>query len=621
MTQEEALEHLVFTIENDFKHTDYSRVTQLSKDYKFFITGKDIKDRLKRFNPREDEELFKQRCALTIPVAPAACGSLIKPFYKVARTQPLIEKILPAKKSFGKAQAEVVDRIKTFYGSETNDAGLNYFLKNRFVELSFWDPNSWVVVEFDEFDSKTEKARPRPFEVSCQDAVNFSIVNNIVQFLIVKAKIRIKAANSEDVVDGDKYTIYADEHAIVAQQTLLKENEADLLGNQHFRTVNEKSYIFSIYEHKAGKVPVVRIGYKRDLETDGRTFVSPLHDALCYLEKSIKQGSEFDLSTCLHTFPQKLIRLTKTCPGDGKQKCFGGHLADGNLCTNCKGTGKPVHTSGQDLVEVEIPETKDEYIPLTDYVYYVPLPIDLLKLQKQWLDDLKIDCHQAVFNSTVLIKKTSSSDLSQGGGTKTATEADMDMDSVYDTLNPFAEKISSTWSSFVELIAIFTDNANKVEWIHRFPTNFKLKSKEMLYQDLTTANNGNLPAFVKEAITDEIAEQAFVDDPKGIIRYRVQKMHYPFMGKSETEIIAAINSDLVLKETKVLYHYYDFIIDALEREFEKIGKDFYVDLDVYQRQQEIDKKVAEILLKLEAQTPKAVLYGARDEGKPDEITA
>lgn len=610
MKLEEALKQLINIIENNNSHVDYDRVTSLAKDYKFYITGKGVDQRLKRFNPREDEDLFKQRCNLTIPVIPAASSSLIKPFYKVARTRPLSEKIIPTKKVNTKNVSEVVSRIKSFYGSETNDTGLNYFLKNRFVELSFWDPNSWIVIEFDEFDSKKEKAKPRPFEVSSEEAINFSIINNIVQYLVVKNKIKIKDSSDKNkVVDAVKFTIYTDNDSIVAEQTFEKQNEIELLPNQQYKEIGSNNYVISTFNHKAGKVPAIRVGYKRDLETDGRTFVSPLHDAICFFEKSVKQGSEYDLSTCLHTFPQKIVRLTKGCPGDGKQKCVGGRLSDGSFCRTCQGTGKPVHTSGQDLVEVELPETKEDYIPLSDFVYYVPLPIELLKLQKQWIDDLKIDCHQAVFNSTILIKKTSSTDQSSDGGQKTATESDMDMDSVYDTLNPFADKVSSVWSSIVEFIAIFTDNIDKVEWVHRFPSNFKLKSKEMLYQDMSTANTGNLPAFVKEAITDELAEQVFVDDPKGIIRYRIQKMHYPFNGKTETEIIAAINSDMVLLETKVLYYYFDQVFDMLEREYEKNGKDFYVDTDVYKRQEEIDKKVQGIIEKLKEQTPKALPYG------------
>jgi hypothetical protein len=620
MEVKDALIILLKNIEKDLNHQDYKRVTELANDYRFFITGKGIDKRLKRFNPREDDIMFQQRCQLTIPITPAATASLITPFYKVARTKPLIERITASKKTNNKNQSEVLERMLSFYGSDSNDNGVDYFLKNRFVELSFWDPNAWVVIEFDAFDSKKEKARPRPFEVSSEEAVNFSIKNNTAEWLIVKQKIKLQDPKNKDKQeDGLKWTMYGDNDAIVAEQTLksLKEASLELSPGQQVTELDKRVYIITTYNHKAGKVPAFRVGYKRDMESGGRTFLSPFHNALCYLEKSIKQGSEFDLSTCLHTFPQKIVRLGKGCPGDGKSTCHSGRLKDGSLCSVCKGSGKPIHTSGQDIVEVELPDTKDDLVPLNDFVYYVPLPIELLKLQKQWLDDLKTECHQAVFNSTVLVKKqfSSSGDTAAGGQPATATEKDQDMDSVYDTLNPFADKVSNVWRTIVEFIVIFTDNVGKVDWVHRFPTNFKLKSKEMLYQDMATANTGNLPAFVKEAITDELAEQVFVDDPKGIIRYRIQKMHYPFNGKSENEIMTAINSEFVLKETKVLFHYYDYIFDLLESEYEKNGKDFYVDTNVEVRTEAIKAKVQAIIDQLDSETPAAVPYGA-EAGTP-----
>lgn len=42
--------------------------------------------------------------------------------------------------------------------------------------------------------------------------------------------------------------------------------------------------------------------------------------------------------------------------------------------------------------------------------------------------------------------------------TKTATEKELDMESVYDTLLPFANKYSAVWRKECKLIAILTDN-------------------------------------------------------------------------------------------------------------------------------------------------------------------
>lgn len=592
-----AIDILVKTISKNITHADYERVKTLAKDYQMYMTGKGIKEKLKQFKPREDDILFDQRCALTIPVTPAVYSSLMRPFNKVARTKPIVDKVTAKTKTSNKNVSEVMDRIKEFFGTETAETGLDYFLKNRFGELTFWDPNAWIVVEFDPFDPTKEKAKPRPFEVSCEKAVNFSIKNNTTEFLIVKDTI-----SKPDHKDNDKvhklehWTIYTDNDAIVFVEIYQDE---PIEENVDTKKIGEKVYTITIGNHKAGKVPAVRVGYKRDTETEGRTFVSPLHDANCHMEKLIKQGSEYDLSTCLHVFPQKLVRLTAGMAKAGKR------LPDGAKQPN----SAPVHTTSQDVIEVEIPESKDDYIPLDDFVYYVPLPIELLKLQKEWIDDLEIKCNQAVFNSTVMVKKTNSGD---GGGdtpAATATEKDQDMDSVYDTIFPYSEKLASAWTQFVMFIAIFTDNDKKVSWFRRYPSNFKMKTKDMLYSEMRTANEANLPSFVKESITDEIAELVFVDDPRGLIRYRVQKQHFPFNGKSESEIQIAINSPLILKKTKVLYNYFYQIFDELETEYSKDGtKDFYVDTSKVERSALIEKKVNQLIDLIDKEQPKSINY-------------
>lgn len=605
MQTQDAMVILTNTIKNKLRHKDYGRVTELADEYRMYITGNGIDKKLKRFNPREDEEMFKQRLALTIPITQAVCSSLMKPFNKVARTKPIIDKVFGASKNTNKQVEEVNDRIKKFYGSETADTGLDYFLKNRFYELSFWDPNAWIVIEFDPFDSNKEKAKPRPFEVPSSAAINYSVKNNSPEWLIIKLDLKkTSPKDSNKVVDIEKYTIYTDIDAIVATELMEDDPLISENPNGTFITIEKKQYLIDVADHKAGKVPAFRVGYKRDLETEGRTFVSPLHDATCHLHKIIKQGSEFDLSTCLHTFPQKVVRLSA---GTGIRNTR--RLPDGSFPE----VDKPIHTSAQDVIEVEMPDTKEEYVPLSDFIYYVPLPTDLLKFQKQLLDDLEVKCNQAVFNSTVMVKKTSTSDAGGDAPAATATEKDQDMDSVYDTIHPFADKLSSAWSQVVEFICIFTDNIKKVKWVRRYPSNFKMKTKEMLYSEMSTANDGNLPSFVKEAITDELAELVFVDEPKGLIRYRIQKQHYPFNGKSETEIQIAINSPLILKETKVLYNYFDQIFDELEQEFSNESTlDFYIDTTREKRKELIDAKVKEIIALLETQQPKAITYPTGD---------
>lgn len=616
----QAGEKLTKFIKEDVKHKHYNHVVDLAKDYKILITGKGMKDKLKRFNPRESEIMFKQREALTIAITPAIIHSLMKAFYKVPRTTPLSAKVEIKKDAEGdsdKAVKEITDRMRTFYGTDSTADGLDYFLQNRLMELSFMDPNSFIVTEWDAFDETKTKATPRPFEVPAADAYNFSFVNNTLEWLHVATKIKMikpetaKPGSEPKYEDGIKHTLYMEDTALVYEQTLYSKTNLPTDFNGDIKQINSKFYLVRELQTKTQKVPAFRVGYLRDIETNGETMVAPFHPAMCFLEKCIKQVSEYDLSHCLHTFPQKIVRLTKVCPGSDGESCKNGKTTTGAICSTCKGTGKAVHTSAQDIIEVELPESikDDGLLPLTELVHYVPLPIELLKFQKECVDEFTPLCHQAVFNTTALIKKGNNSTTATAGDpAKTAFEVDNDMDSVDDTLSPFADKYSAIWMSIVEMIAILTENEKKVRWIHRMPSKFRLKTRDRLYQEYKLASESAMPSFVIDSITDELAETLYQDDAEELLQYRVKKKFFPFKGKTKDEILLLSTSSEVLKETKVLYNYFDQIFEELEMESKSTTKNSFFTLKYADQKTKIDAKVLDLINKLTIETPKAIPF-------------
>jgi hypothetical protein len=608
----EARQILDENIKANRRHKDYPRTTDLADKYFKLITGNNIDSLLKRFNPRESEELFKQRVALTIAITPEIINSIMKPFAKVSRTTPLAARIDVKKDTPEETKNQILevfnDRIKNFYGSDAGIDGLDYFLRNRFLELTFTDPNAWIVIEFDAFNSVNEKARPRPFEVSAKEAINFSIKNNRPEWLLVCNDITMTGKDKKSE-PGKKYTIYGDNVSVVYEQTLFKAVDVPNPGVDYVQ-INRQFFIVRQFETKTKKVPAFRVGYLRDLETAGRTFVAPFHSAMPTLDKSIKQVSEYDLSHCLHIFPQKIVRLAKSCPGAAGSPCFGGSLRDGSTCDTCEGTGRSlVHSSAQDVIEVEIPESvkDDGYIPLTDFVNYVSLPVELLTFQKQCVDEFTAKAHQAIFNSTALI--TQSGNNAPVAAEKTAFEVSNDMDSVYDTLHPYADKYSAAWMSIVEMIAILTDYEKNVSILHRFPSKFQLKTKETIYAEYKSASTSGLPSFVLDSLSNELAETIYMDDADELLKYRVKQSHFPFSGKTKDEIAFILTDSNVLQEDKILYNYFETIFHELESEAATGRADFY--LLPYQAQRDAMMiKVAAIKTKIKAERPAAFAFGS-----------
>lgn len=583
LNKDQARDVVFATIQKSLRHADYKRTVEVADLYKKIITGAKIDSLLLQFNPRENELAFEQRKRITKAITPALSSSIMNPFYKVPRTDRVVKKIIAKNKKNQKAVAEIQRKLDLFYGSDNEEGGLDFWLKNRFIELSFIDPNTFIVIEFDEFDPRENTPNAYPFEVNSEMAVNFEIENNNVDWLIARQPIQFlneitgKGKNlKKGFAPGEKYTIYCGEFSLVFRR--VSNNKAiqiqDLKDNEVAIEIESNGwYAVSEYDTKLEDWQMFRIGYRRDLETDGRTYVSPMHPAMCYFEKSLKSVSEFDLTNAMHTFPQKMAYVSP-CPGyidDNKvdHPCTKGRTREGFICQACSGSGAKVHTSAQDVITFPLPENGEEHIPLTDMMAYFSPPIELLEFQSKTIDQYEPKIHQAIFNSTVLVQKTI---------VATATEKDQDMDSVYDTLTPFANKSSAVYLNIANAVAFLLGYSDTVTFVHRYPSDFKMKNRQTLYNEIKTINDSGAPSFVKESVEDDLANQVFIDDPEGLLQYTVKKKFLPFRGQTEDQIAFALSSTLTTEYKKVLKVNFEDIMGEAERN----DQNFY--LQPYEKQ-------------------------------------
>lgn len=548
-----AKELLIDIITNKKRHADYSRTVELSEKYKILLTGDGIEKLLIQFVQREEMLMFEQRVRLTKSITPAVGKMLQKPFFKVVRNKKIFKEI-------GIQEEKKKDAVKTmidgFFGnSRKKNKGLDGFLQTRLVDYTFTDPNAWVVAEWERVEA-TKIPRPKPFVVSSEEAINFEVENNEAKWLCVMTNTKYKKPkNDKSEFDGKKYTLYDVNYTLVFEQVdkdeVMKENEELVkIGKDFFR--------FTYFEPKTGFLCAFRIGYERDLFTNGRTFVSPMHPALPYFEKMVERTSELDMTMKLHTFPQKLQYVQK-CEGVSKErKCYGGKVSDGSTCGACQGRGYKVHTTAQDAIFMPMPDNKEEMIPLANIIAYVAPPIDIINVQREYLRELKSDAIQAVYNSDVFV---------QNSIAKTATEKQLDYESIYDTLTPFANKYSELW---IDLVSVFSALVNlKVEVIdikHSFPSDLKLKTVSTLMVELQLANESNAPSFLRDDISQDIAEALYADDDLGLLKHNVKRSFFPFNGKTQDEISLATASEYVSRFDKVLYYNFEKIFAEIERD-------------------------------------------------------
>ncbi len=555
LNQQQGFELLAETIRKDLRHVDYDRVTEMAKRYTAYVTGENIGELLIRYNPREDEEAFAQCVALTTLITPYIANRLITPMYKAGRT--LATKTISWAKSDKDEEnrKKIEDALAKYYGTISLDDYLSY----RLVELDSTDPNAFIVTEFPEVN--TDGKTPYPFEVNSVEAIDYKYRNNELQYLTV--------LNQKNGLD--RYTIYLDNDAIVAQQITPEiYKEISAAGNKvdgkvvelFFKDEKNKEkdiYIVIRATHKAGRVPAIRVGTKRDLSTRNRTCVPLIHPAKSFFEKSIKTISELDLTIVLHVFPQK-ITYGDVCPGDVKSNilCIDGKAPSGGACKICNGSGFNEHTSSQDVLRIKMPSDLKEIVSLENFIAYKNPPVDFLELLKKLsLFEIPELAVKAVYTSEIFTADTVAT---------TATEKNIDMDSVYDALSPFTNNRSSVQKHVTLCVAAYLSLSEGITVDHKFPKDFKMKTLSMLLEDLQKANTSGAPSYVKNEINSDIARKIYIDKPDEILKISVKEKFFPFNGKTESEISNIIMNNLCTQFNKVLYANFDLIFEEIESE-------------------------------------------------------
>ena len=562
------------TIVNGTTHQDYRRVCELAEMYEAFIANEDeirkdektgevktynkLNEYLRRFVRREDLDLFEQRKNITKHYTPAICKQIMHPFNKVVRSNR-VAKFIDAKEESKKD--ELIKAFERFYGEAERD-GIEQFLIDRFKILTFTDPNAWFRITYNEFNADFEKPQPFPIEYASKDVVNFSIVNDQTQWVIVALNYDYIDRNNKKQTDGRYWLLFEKDICIEYREIPKNIKEEFEYNDSWIDERSQRKYAVYRYEHKSGRVPLIRVGYKTDILTNSRTFVNPFDEVMPLLKQLLKVSSELQLSITLHAFP-KQISYVSSCEAPG---CDGGIIKlDGSTCGVCNGTGKKVHTTSADIMEIPLPPAKhsDQLMDINKLSGYIPFPGGVMEFLDAYADKLEKKIIRMMFNSESIMQTQF----------KTATETQFDMDSIYDTLHPFARKFSEIYMFFGKLIAkyIFTDSSDVVVW-HKFPTDFKLKSLSQLLAELKLATDSNAPSYVREAITNDITEALYVDDPDIQEQIKVKNKHYPFPGKTEAEIQNIINLNLTNEFKKVLWANFDSIFEELEVEHSEFYK-------------------------------------------------
>lgn len=607
----EALQLLIKLIKDGDAayHPHYKRTVKLADEYTALITGEGLNKMLKKHATRESPELFQQRKDLTEHITVSVCKNLMDVLFKVPRSNAL-KRVVTYDQADEKANQLI--ELNKILGSFWGEDELDKYFATRFIQLMCIDPNAFVVVEFKPFDYQRERAKPYPFEVFSEDAIHYRYENKVLQHLAVKTKFGIPVADGfgfdglakTRIEDGERFTLYLPNESIVLQE--INEDSESIkdakifqeetiftnslgerfikIGKRYFRLITPKA-------HNAGRVPAFKVGYVPDLTIKaGGYALNPFWAAVPYLKKTLKVNSELDLTMSNSAFPLP-VRYAAPCTA---QSCKGGTLPNGGQCGRCKGSGfEPKPTSVQEEILIALPKDPADMIDLDKILAFKAPPVEILKFQAEYVEELTRKAKQIVFNSDVFSRKEIA---------ETATGKNIDLQNVYDALFPLAEKYSSVWVEAVKLCANFSDLKKGLIVSLSFGKDFKLKSLEDLIADLERANNSGASSELIRQINQDIIAIIHENRPIERRRYEIIEGFNPFSGKSSEEIISFISMGLVPRKYAILYANFGVIFDELELSYGRNGKNFY-DLKPYEQKDAIYLAVDEMIAQLEAETP------------------
>lgn len=541
-------------------HPNYKRTEEYAEEARAYFTGVGADRFLKQFARRESKELFQQRKDITAHIQKSLGHSLSRPFAKVSRSKFIKTLVFSGDKSnreqAKRFQSQVLDRFTR--------RGLDGFVFERLLYLNIVDPNAFVVVEFEPFDNTREKAQPYAFEVFSEMAVDYKYTPN-GELLYLVARTIDEKDDDKGKRSIERLTLYQPRQTLVLQELTEKERNTlpfapslltfmpeEVQDGEVFQVAPGKFYQASIpIPHGYEMTPAIRAGFIDDPETDGQTFVSIFDAAMPFAKKLLKTNSELDLSLALFAFPIS-VRYEDRCDAIG---CNGGSMPDGTTCMVCEGTGKKTRpTSAQEEIVLDMPDNPADMVDLTRILNYVSPPSDAIRLMLETLQDFFRQAKEAVFNSQMFSKQ----EVAQ-----TATYQGIELESVYDTLAPYARHLSEVWGFICHVCKAFTGTPGEMAARLTFPKDFRFETAEQIFAELKSARDAGAGAGVAAILQERAMERLLIDDAERLKRAQIDARFNPFPGMQDTDILVAINTGLVPEWKKILWANYTTIIDEI----------------------------------------------------------
>ncbi|OGX80822.1 hypothetical protein BEN47_06080 [Hymenobacter lapidarius] len=591
MNLAEAIARAAPRLLGNVTHPDYQRTVDYAAFCKKLETGQ-IATLLQPFVARESPAEFAARLNLTVSTLPAVWNELRTPFKQVSRLKgSQVERRFDYAGLSDAAASRNAALLQTLTDGYYHSKPLEDYLADHVVgAVAMSDPNAWLLTEFGAFDFRRERARPYPVLLPSSAVVDFTRqAGNITS---VTARVRVSTPNG---TAGWRYTVYLANES-VDYWPVLSENGTTLNTMPEGATVagtvlsetGSVAWQYRILEHRAGRVPASPLGYALDAETEGRTYVSPLHPAICFLVKSLHLDSELDINLKRTIHPHKSM-FVPPCPAMSAGACVAGKdPSTQQTCGVCHGTQRsPVQESALEVVTFPLPRDLEELGKMPDLskmVHFERPPIEVAEFQLKFTDYLVARAQRTLFNTDTLSKATL---------VTTATERLAEAAQKNTALAPMGDFISGTYTYHAAVIAGYNDIAAGLVAVYKFP--YELVAPEL--SDLIAVYDGaakaGLDAMFMQELYIDITRRKLADNPEKLRRFTVKQRFVSYIGLSDEHVLKlwamnAIPTPKFLLRTEQ---------DSIFYELERATPGFY-DLAPQAQQDLVDAKVAALVAEL-----------------------
>lgn len=543
------------------RHKHYDHWVDYKDTVKALITGEGSKKLLNQFVPREDADLFEQRDRINKKITIGVSSRTQAPFKRALRNDETQKNIEPI---------QYAGQDEDYFKGLTVEEYTKEYLSSRVM----YDPHAWLVIDWIDFDERTEKARSYPFIVGCQDVVDFHenktgdvewlMIENMGSLIMYNKAVEYSFINSEgqrqeanevgltyrmtpikELPKGRKADFDFKKFYELLKDGKASENEQEFIESGSFIEIKENTYFFleSFDPNIEGNLQAKQLGYLLDAGKDQEGFVSPLHPCVERLKAIFDTASEMFITKAFHAFPQKIQRGVR-CEGDGKHMCHSGTVRipqeEGEdkiaNCKSCGGSGIKLlpGTSAETLI-VPLGDDKDDTLPLSEVATYIKLDIEVMKFQDEFIKDQSEECLKDMYARSAFSVNTAQ---------QTATESNLNEESVDDVLYPFTQWFSQIYSWQIKLRGLVNDETiESVEY--SFPSTLQMRSRSEAITEFK--NSEGAPFAVIQATREEIVRKQFKDNPEERKKHLSRMQFEPLQGKTESEKQFLISQGAVLE--------------------------------------------------------------------------